>query len=201
MTFDACMTADRKGKVLKAKVKTTERETRKCDLLDVPPHFAYSQSATVNATAVDGALALTRKIFGRSPVHDADLATKADDKDTAKCQLEMLKRADKLVNTVLKEIIKAEKKALKEETVNSSEALEARLQAVLSSNKRIDRTQATLVKRVNRKCDGLPDPDTIFPGACADPDLDQVEICVIAAARREACVQINAFDGLDLDCD
>jgi hypothetical protein len=31
--------------------------------------------------------------------------------------------------------------------------------------------------------------------------LRQVEVCVIAAARCEACLKINAFDDLDLDCD
>jgi hypothetical protein len=40
-------------------------------------------------------------------VLDDNLFTKADNKDTAKCQLEMLRRADKLENTVMKEINKA----------------------------------------------------------------------------------------------
>ncbi len=44
-------------------------------------------------------------------------------------------------------------------------------------------------------------PDTVFPGACADADLGEVEDCVIAAARCEACLKINAFDDLKLDCD
>jgi hypothetical protein len=204
MTFDACMTADRKGRVLKAKVKTATQEAKKCDPLEVPPLFANTDSATVNAAAVDGALALTRKIFGRSPVLDDDLATKAADKDLAKCQLEMLKRADKLVNSVLKKVIKAEKKALKDETVNSSAALESKLQAVLSSNDRINRTQAALVKGVDRKCAALQAaPDTIFPGGCGEgnPNLNEIEACVIAAARCEACLKINAFDDLNLDCD
>jgi hypothetical protein len=44
----------------------------------------------------------------------------------------------------------------------------------------------------------------IFPGydcEAANPNLSDVEACVIAAARCEACLEINAFDGLDLDCD
>jgi hypothetical protein len=32
-------------------------------------------------------------------------------------------------------------------------------------------------------------------------ELRQVEVCVIAAARCEACLKINAFDDLQLDCD
>ena len=45
--------------------------------------------------------------------------------------------------------------------------------------------------------------EELFPGACSDVDsqLGEVEDCVRAAARCEACLKINAFDGLNLDCD
>jgi hypothetical protein len=205
MTFDACTTADRKGRVLKAKDRTAAREDNKCDPLNVPRSFAYTSSATVNAAAVDGALALTYEIFGAPPVLDADLFTRAADKKTARCQLEMLKRAGKLENTVLKEVNKAKKKALRDEAVNSDTALEAKLQAVFSSNDKIDKARDRLVNGVDKRCAVLPaPPETIFPGydcGAVNPDLNEVETCVIAAARCEACVKINAFDGLDLDCD
>jgi hypothetical protein len=116
----------------------------------------------------------------------------------------MLKRADNLENTVLMEVNKAKKKALKDEMVDSAAALEAKLRVVLSSNDRITRAQDRLVKGVDGKCTALlAPPDTIFPGECgeADPTLRQVEVCVIAAARCEACLKINAFDDLNLDCD
>jgi len=204
MTFDACMTADRRGKMQRAWERTAMRESRKCVSLYVPPPFAYTDSATVNAAAVDGALALASKIFGGPPVLDANLVTSADDKETAKCQLEMLKRADKLENSVLKEVIKAKKKALKDETVNSGAALGAKLWAVFSSNDKINSAQRMLLNGVDRKCAALPTPpDAIFAGECSEggPSLSEVEACVIAAARCEACVTINAFDDLNLNCD
>ncbi len=203
MTFDDCMTADRKNNVQKAKRHTTDRESRKCGSLDVPPPFAFAGAAAVNAAAMDGALELTYEIFGGPPVLDADLVTNADDKDTAKCQTEMLKRANKVENGVLKEINKAKRQALRDETVNSAAALEEKLQAVLSSNKRIDKIEGALVRMVDRKCGGLAAPNTIFRGSCGDgnPSLLEVEECVIAAARCGACLKINAFDGLNLDCD
>jgi hypothetical protein len=179
------------------------REDAKCDSLDVPPPFAYTDSATVNGAAKDGALMLTHAIFGR-PVLDADLATMADSKDTARCQLEMLKRTNKLENTVLKEVNKAKKRALKDEAVGNDTTLEARLQAVFSSNRKINRAQNMLARRVDRRCSNLQaHPDEIFPGKCSegDPNLGEVEDCVIAAARCEACSMINTFDDLDLDCD
>jgi hypothetical protein len=205
MTFDACTTADRKGKVLRAEEKTARREGKKCGPANALPPFAYTNSATVNPAAIDGALALTYEIFGNPPVLDANLATRAADKETAKCQLEMLRRADRIENTVLKEVNKAKKKALKDESVNSAAALEVRLQAVFSSNRRINSAQDRLVKGVNRKCaDLLAPPDTIFPGydcGVVNPNLREVQACVLAASRCEACVKINTFDALSLDCD
>jgi hypothetical protein len=203
-TFDDCTTDDEKGRVQRAWNRTEDREIKKC-VSPLPP-FAYTGSETVNPAAENGARELLYKIFGVPAVIDDNLVTRADDKETAKCQLEMLKRADKLENTVLKEINKAKRRALRDDAVDSKATLEAKLQAVLSSNDKINRTEDRLMKRVDRKCavDVLQaPPDMIFPGACGegDPSLRQVEVCVIAAARREACLKINAFDALNLDCD
>jgi hypothetical protein len=204
MTFDTCKTADRRGKVQRAKDKTFTREGKKCDPLVVPPPpFAYTDFATVNAIAVSGAWWLTHEIFG-SPVLDTDLATKAGDPEAAKCQLEVLKRAGKLENTVLKELIKAKKRALKDETVGTGSLLAVRLAAVFSSNAKIERARDKLLSGVDRKCADLQvPPGEIFAGHCGegDPDLEGVEFCAILAARCAACAMINAFDDLNLDCD
>jgi hypothetical protein len=206
MTFDACTTADRKDRVWKAEQKTVAREDKKCDRLNVPPHFAYTDSATVNAAAVNGALALTYEILGAPPVPDANLATRAANREMAQCQIEMLKRADRLENAVLKEANKVKKAALKDERADSAAALGSELQTVFSSsNNRINSARNRLVRGVNRKCADLQvSADTIFPGydcAIPKPSLNEVETCVIAASRCEACVKLNAFDALNLDCD
>jgi len=207
--FDTCTTADEKGRVQRAEDRTRDQEVRKCDSLDELPAFAYTNWETVNEAAVDGALALTHAIFGGPPVLDGNLVTRADNREIAKCQREMLKRGDKLENTVLKELNKTKKKAIKDETVDSAAALEAELWAVFSSNDRVERTQDRLVRWVDRKCAVLQvPPDTVFAGECGEvePDtglsaLRQIEVCVIGAARCEACLKINAFDDLNLDCD
>jgi hypothetical protein len=200
-SFQVCTTDDREDKLQKANDKTARREAKKCDQLPAAPPFAFTGSATVFQAAVDGALALAHVIFG-SPVDDADLLTTAADKDAARCQIEMLKRASKLENTVLKEINRAKKQAIKKPTVDSAEALEAALIAALMASDKIAETEQRFIKRVDKKCTPLAvSPATIFPGACADPELGTVEDCVIAASRCEACSKINAFDALDLDCD
>jgi hypothetical protein len=199
-SFDVCITADRKDKVDQARDKTIVGETKKCATLLLPPPFAYTDATTVNQQAVVEALELTFGIFG-FPVQDTDLATKVDDKDTAKCQLGMLKGAGKLENTLLKEINKAKKEAIKLDSVNSASALETVLAAVFTANDKIAGAEVKFVKGVEKKCAALQDPATTFPGACADPDLGVVEDCVIAAARCQACLKIEAFDALNLDCD
>jgi hypothetical protein len=200
MTFDVCSTtAYRRDRVQRAKEKTVTREGRRCDPLDPPP-FAYTGSATVNPAAVNGALALIHEIFG-APVLDADLVTRDADSETARCQLEMLRLADRLENIIGNEVNRAKRQALRDQTVNSGPALEAKLQDVLTANDRITRAEDRLVTKVDKRCAALQAPDTIFPGACRDPDLSLVEACVIAAARCEACLKIEAFDALDLDCD
>ena len=203
-TFDDCTTADDRGRVQRAADRTADREAKKCDPLAMPPAFGYTSATVVNTAGVSGALSLLYTLFGGPPVSDADLFTKADNRDTAKCQFELLKRTDKLESTVLKEINKAKRQALRDEAVDSQAALEAKLLVVLSSNNRISRTQDQLVSGVDRKCASLlAPPGTIFPGTCGagNPSLSEVEDCAIAAARCEACLKINAFDALNLDCD
>jgi hypothetical protein len=201
MSVEDCTTADRKGKVQKARDKTVSGEAKKCGSLPVPPPFAYTGSATVNDAAVSGPLALIHTVFG-DPIDDGDLATDTDDKDTARCQKEMLARAGQLEDAVLKEINKAKKKAIKHPTVDDAAALEAALTAAIASNDKIRKKEVQLAQKVDSKCAALvAPPSTIFPGVCADDSLGTVEDCVIAAARCVACSKINAFDALALDCD
>jgi hypothetical protein len=207
MAYSSCTIADDRGKVQRAKDRTEDREAKKC-VSPLPP-YAYTDADTVNEAAMDVALALTGVIFGGPPVDDDILFTRAEDRETAKCQLEMLKRTGSLESTVLKEVNKAKKQAIKDDAVDGEAALEEALWAVFSANDRIKRAEDRLVRWVDRKCAVLQTPpSTIFPGDCAEMDpnsgqseLRQVEVCAIAAARCGACLKINAFDDLQLDCD
>jgi hypothetical protein len=203
MAFDSCITADEKGRVRRAAERTVTREQKKCDPLAVPPPFAYTDAATVNTAAVNAALWMNYVIFGGPPVDDNILVTRAENRSTAKCQLEMLKRGDRLENVVLKEINKAKRKAIKDVTVDSGAALKAKLQTVFSSNAKINKARDRFVRRVDRKCAALQAVDMIFPGACGKgaANLGEIKACVIAATRCEACLKIKAFDNLNLDCD
>jgi hypothetical protein len=207
MTFDDCMTADRKGRVRSAEKNAAAREGKRCEPLDVHPPFVYLNSETVSAFAVEGALALTYKIFGGPPVLDASLVKRADNEETARCQLEMLVRANTLENTVVEEINNAKREALRYKAVDGDSTLETKSRAVQSTllwNEKINRAESMLVKEVDTKCSvSQAPPDTIFPGGCAEggASLNEVEDCVIAAARCQACLTINAVDDLKANCD
>jgi hypothetical protein len=204
MTFDECTRDDRRDNVRNAGKTTIKRDVKKCESLDVLPPFAYTGAETVNVAAVVGAQALTYELFGGPPVLDADvgLPTSSDELEAAQCQLEMLKSAGKLEKIVLKQVNKAKKRALKDEAVDSAAALENELMPVFASDDKISRAESKLVKSVDKKCDDLDESlDTVFAGSCGDPVLSDVEDCVIAVARCQACLKINAFDDLNLDCD
>ena len=195
--IETCLTADLKNKVGKAQEKTAKDDAKLCN---PAPAFAYTGAANVNQAAVDGPIDLIHDIFG-DPVDNAPIVPKAANKDTAACQFEMLKSADKLEDTVLKELNKAKKKALKEPSVNSAGQLEIALAAVLSSNQKILNKADSLRKKVDKKCGALTgDPGVLFPGICADANLGNIQDCVIAAAGCVACEKMNAFDNLNLNC-
>ncbi len=202
-TVEDCLVGDRYDKVKKATDKTVKSDLNRCVGLNPQPPFGYTGAESVNEEAVSGSIALTHAIFG-DPVDSAPLLTKDDyDKDAARCQMEMLKQAGRLESTVLKELVKTEERSLKIGWVDSAEALEmALVSEVLApdSNKKVTKRQNQLYKKVDRKCKELP-PNELFPGFCANVDLDFVEDCVIDAARCAACLKINAFLGLALECD
>ncbi len=203
-SFDDCLTRYSRRAVPRAGERTEAQEERKCDSLGVPPPFAYTDSTTVNRAAVDGALELSYALFGDPPVLDADLAKKADDRETARCQLAMLERAGKLERIVVAELNQAKRKALRDEAVAGAAALEEALWSVLAVNARIDRAEDRLARAVDRSCAALPAaPAAIFAGRCGEGVIHPSEVaaCAIASARCEACLKINAFDALSLECD
>jgi hypothetical protein len=155
----------------------------------------------VNDAATTGAGALIDHIFG-DPVGDADLASRrggSQEKAMARCQLEMLERAGQIEKSVLGELNRARKKAVKNGSVDSAAALEAALNVALTSDETVQGAKK-LVKAIDKKCAPPLDPAVLFPGACADPDLGVVEQCVSRAARCQACLQMEAFGRLNLDC-
>jgi hypothetical protein len=57
-------------------------------------------------------------------------------------------------------------------------------------------------RRVEKKCAATSvAADTLFPGVCARPTLQEAEQCVIAKARCHGCFAVASSDAQNLDCD
>ncbi len=101
----------------------------------------------------------------------------------------------------MKEINKAKKDAIKDPTVTADAALVQRLQAALSSNKKITKAEEKLVSGVEKKCADAPEPRGDLPGRLRGCGAGRCLGLREQGGRCEACLKIEAFDGLDLDCD
>jgi cysteine-rich repeat protein len=205
----SCLGADLKGKVAKAKAKTTKTETKKCDggtlVNPADGDFAFTDDVTVNAAGMDTKLAAFTAIFGDPPV----ISPKTE-KENSKCQAEVLKRANKLGDTVLKEANKAKKSALKGGKGNPPNPppapgpteLGAAIDTALSlaTNTKIQKAVNGVTTGVNKKCGAPVVVDTIFD-CNASTDTATLITCVTETMLEAACLAIEAADALALDCD
>jgi hypothetical protein len=189
------------GRLKKAQEKTEKQDRKSCLSLNPPPPFGYTGADTVNSAAVLGARALVEALFDK-PVDDADLFTKGQVKTSAACQLAMLKEGDRVEKTAVKEVTKAKKKALKKDGIAGAVELTAVVAQALTGNSKIQKREAKLKKKVDKKCGELSPPFiTPFPGHCGlGATLGEVEDCVIREANCLACWKIKTFDALNLDC-
>ena len=95
-----------KGKVAKARDKATSGEVKKCS---ERPAFGYVGAAAAADAGAAASLALVEDVFGADL--DAAVVTKSADKAGAACQAELLKGAQKALETAWKEAGKAKKAA------------------------------------------------------------------------------------------
>lgn len=204
-----CLLADPKGKVLRKRSQTDTADERLC--FDDPPGIVYTSAGIANDAAQAARVAVIHHVFGEPLAGDpADpnqvLVTSEQDKATARCQLEMLKRANKLAATLTKELNGAVKTSLlgckKVAVVGcSAEELASRLDALLANPPKASKRADKLVSTTDKRCVDLPDPAARFGGFCAAPTLAEIQRCVIAATICEVCEAFEIADNLALDCD
>jgi cysteine-rich repeat protein len=193
-TAQDCLTADPKGKLAKAEQKTVDGEAKKCT---VAPDFAKTDSATVNAAAADGEVALVEEVFA-NPL-DSVIIDASVDKTGAGCQAAVVKGYEKLTATYAKTFNGCKKDALK-----AGVTTEAGITACLGADPKgkIGKTETKLADTPAKKCSGV-DPTTTFPGACSSAVVfADCTDSIIAAARCATCESISVQDGLTApDCD
>jgi hypothetical protein len=201
-TIEECATADNKGKVGKAKGKTSAAAA-KCS---VAPDFGTTDPNTVNAAAMTKELDLVHALFGSDL--DAVIVDQKDpgdpnpgaSKTAAKCQIGVAKAAKKCQDTKLKVFNKCKKDGLKEASIHSAETL-AECMGQDPDGKIQKACVTKLGGEIDKRCTGL-DYATLFAGDCSEAaTLADFKSCVEARVECHMCLGLNAADGLQRDCD
>ncbi len=215
---DACIAADFKGKVAKAKDKTvTKDEPKKCTA-NQPTIGAGSvglEGAVVNAVGQDVALQLMQDLFG--PSVSGTTVSKAANKDAAGCQQGVLKTVQKCVDTKIKEFDKCKKDGLSgkvlPQLITTGDIADCvtdggRAGSIAADTKgKVGKACNGVVGKgidggVSKKCVGKGIPvgpalDALFPGVSAGATSATLD----AVAECAACRWVNRTHGTSIDCD
>ena len=184
----SCLTADSKGKVGKAKTKTTSDETSRCS---TAPDFAYTSGATGNTAAQDAELALFSGVYGGVD----PTAVISADPVIGGCQAAATKALEKVVATRWKEFNKCKKTALKAGADDIAD-VEACVVGTAKTSAAVGKLTAALSKSCATVTVG-----TTFPGGCAASPLGTLGDCLDALGACQFCQAVNAIDDMAVDCD
>lgn len=198
-TAQDCLTADTKQKVTKKRNKTVEDDGKFCG---EAPDFGYTGALQTNNAAVQGELDLVADLFG-APL-DAAVIDCGADKSGCVCQQKVLKNAEKLAATKLKEFLKCKKTALKGGATSASALEECVADAGTAGSIAAD-TKSKIAKKKEKleddilgKCAGV---SGAFPGVCGLQAGTALATCVDAQVECRVCQTINETDGLSVNCD
>jgi pimeloyl-ACP methyl ester carboxylesterase len=193
-TIEDCLTADNKQKVSKAKGKTVDAFNSKCD---ETPDFGPSDPNTVNQAAVDKKLDLIHQIFG-SDLDDV-IFDQGEDKDGAKCQIDVAKAAKKCQDAKLKAFNKCKKAGLKDESITGASGLEGCMD--FGGDSKIAKAcDEKLGDKISKKCPDSVDLALAFQG-CDTDDPDVLRTCIDEFVECAVCSGLNEADDLERECD
>jgi len=197
----ACLTLDAKSKVMKARTKTTDSETKLDCLGANAPDIGYTTAASANDAAQNNEVGLFMDVYGTSDPTAVISTAKA----TGKCQAAVTKGVEKLIATKWKQYLICKKKTLKAGSMTAA-ALEQCLEG--DPNSVVADPKGKIAKRVMKldnvitvkKC-AAETVSSTFPGACSGVALSGLAFCLDARAECRLCLAINAIDGLNVNCD
>jgi hypothetical protein len=210
-TIEACMTADNSGKVDQAEQKTLIKEMSKCKPEQLP-HFGFAGAAVANQVAIAKELSLVHAIFGND-LDDPNQGIQLSffNKNTAKCQLDVAKAAQKCQGAKLKVFNSCKKDALKGKGRPAVESAQQLQDACLGigtnpmpdpKDQIVKACEDKLGATVTKKCVDAKGVDLAraFPGFDPSDNL-QAYIYFDQKIECEFCLAINAVDGFLRDCD
>jgi len=212
-TAQACLTNDVRGKVAKRLGDVSARETQRClATQEQLPSIAYTNAFTVGSAATAAARGVAADVFG--PNLDAAIVSDDVDADGAKCQQEVIKRANGVLDTLWKEALNHKKDVLRGDDrltgvagtpINTDADLSVELIAYVAADPRgkVAKAATQLSDKAAQRCATAGTPlAQLFPGTCgAAADVTALATCVAQHVTGRFYGSIAAFDGLDIDCD
>ncbi len=214
LTAQACLTNDVGDKVSQKKSKTVAKDVQRC--LGVPtgmPDYGYTGAAAVNNSASLEPIELVAAIFGG----DLDAAVVDDDSDSdgARCQQEVLKGANrivddgwKIIRLGLKDGYKGKKRRAgvsADTPISSSDNMQGEILAqVLDDVKgKIQGEVDKLGSKAQQRCGtALTSIALMFPGECSTAaDVTELVDCVAGLAKAHLYQAAAGFYGMSLACD
>ncbi len=199
-TAEACLTADRRGKVGRGKDKSAARFAKNCAGSDQGggarlASFGMRAAAVANTFAVVTHTTLADRVFAA----DLDTSLLAD-QTGARCQQAVVKNLAKCHATILKAYARCAKKGLKEGSVIDAAGLETCIGE--DSGGKIARScgaGSKLEGDLTARCAGV-DLLSASP-ACGASDAATLHTCLEREARCTACLALDEVGDLYRDCD
>jgi cysteine-rich repeat protein len=196
---DACITADARQKVEKARAKLASTDAALCM---TPPPFGYEGAAASGDAAENQRRAFVLDLFGTDL--STAVLTKSANAEGAACQKAIAKAADKVFATALAAFLSCKVDRIESRTATAAESLEGCYDDVASQaadeGSRLGMALDHLATARLKKCaaTGLA---AAFPGGCADASGEAFDACVTAIAACRTCRTFDLADGLTRDCD
>src|SRR5262245_45723146 len=213
-TVEACLTADRGGKVGEAVADGAATFDKRCTgtskndpASPKRPPYGVTDPPTVQAAALEMNLSILHDLFGSDL--DAAIVREAIDQEAAKCQRSVGKRAGKCAGAMLKAFNDCKGRGLKDKLApfDGPDDLAACLGADPKNKiaKLCDLQGGGTVdgirKALDKKCPAKQvDLAAALPG-CGLDDPEQSHACIAAAVQCRVCLALDRADGLARDCD
>jgi len=205
-TVEACVAADPKLKLQKAKAKVTSLYSDVC--IGQAGTDLVATDVAVNAAHEGEPDDMIHDIFGA----DLDSGVLSQAKPANKCQDRIAQRAGQLFGAWVKEMRACVKAAIKAGATTDSAVVTACLNATavkgagsaLADPKgKIGKAADKLAADVSKSCTlAAVDLDTAAPGVCLGGGVQgDFSACVQDVAECRACEAVKAAAGLDIDCD
>jgi hypothetical protein len=212
LSAQACLTNDVGGKVAQKQQRTSDRDAQYCVGFGAPG-FGYAGAAAINAAAALAARDVVTALFGANL--DAAVVDDDVDGDGARCQDEMLKNANRIVDDMWRVARGAVQDGLKgrdrhagaspDLPAHSGENLagEVLAQAFDDAQGKIQGEIDRLAARAASRCGAALTPlAQMFPGSCSSAGtIPALADCAAGVARAHFYQAVASTHALAIECD